>query len=57
MPTSIPVSTSARASLLSSKSASQRLDMTGLVPIALFSGIGLLISLVAILCGVQGGWF
>jgi hypothetical protein len=28
-----------------------------LVPIALFSGIGLLVSLVAILMGVQGAWY
>ena len=28
-----------------------------LVSIALFSGIGLLVSLVAVLCGVNGVWF
>jgi hypothetical protein len=28
-----------------------------LVPIVLFSGIGLLVSLVAILMGVQGVWY
>ncbi len=28
-----------------------------LVPIALFSGIGLLVSLVAVLMGVQGAWY
>jgi hypothetical protein len=28
-----------------------------LISIALFSGIGLLIALLAILCGVQGAWF
>jgi hypothetical protein len=28
-----------------------------LVPIALFSGIGLLVSLVAMLMGVQGAWY
>jgi len=28
-----------------------------LVTIALFSGIGLLVSLIAMLCGVQGAWF
>ena len=27
------------------------------VPIAIFSGLGLLISLVAIVFGVQGAWF
>ncbi len=32
-------------------------DFSQLIPIALFSGIGLLVSLVAILCGVQGAWY
>jgi len=57
MPTAIPASTSARALVPSRKSTGQRTDMTELVPIALFSGMGLLVSLVAILLGVQGGWY
>jgi hypothetical protein len=35
----------------------QRTEGHPLVPIALFSGIGLLVSLVAILMGVQGAWY
>jgi hypothetical protein len=37
--------------------SSQKSESHPLVAIALFSGIGLLISLVAILFGVQGVWF
>jgi hypothetical protein len=32
-------------------------DISQFIPIALFSGMGLLVSLVAILCGVQGAWY
>ncbi|MBR0796211.1 hypothetical protein JQ615_12510 [Bradyrhizobium jicamae] len=32
-------------------------DSSQLVAVALFSGIGLLISLVAVMLGVQGAWF
>jgi hypothetical protein len=46
-PTSIP------ASRISSRES----DHHQLVSIALFSGIGLLVSLVAVLFGVQGMWF
>ena len=52
MPTAIRVSTPISKSDVSKKS-----DSGQLVSIALFSGIGLLISLVAILFGVQGVWF
>jgi len=45
------------ASYISSKSISSEIDFSQLAPIALFSGIGLLVSLVAILSGVQGAWF
>jgi len=38
-------------------SSSENSDSEQLVTVALFSGIGLLISLVAIICGVQGVWF
>jgi hypothetical protein len=37
-------------------SASENSDSAQLISIALFSGIGLLISLVAVLMGVQGVW-
>jgi hypothetical protein len=38
-------------------SESAHSDSVEFVSIALFSGIGLLISLVAVLAGVQGVWF
>ena len=38
-------------------SASENSDSAQLVSIALFSGIGLLISLVAVIMGVQGAWY
>jgi hypothetical protein len=40
-----------------SSATSEKSDRSDLVSIALFSGIGLLVSLVAILCGVNGVWF
>jgi hypothetical protein len=38
-------------------SASENSDRAEFVSIALFAGIGLLISLVAVIFGVQGTWF
>ena len=32
-------------------------DRSGLAPIVLFSGIGILVALVAILSGVSGAWY
>ena len=56
MPTAIRVSTPAPKS--DSKSdISKKSDHNQFVSIALFSALGLLISLVAILFGVQGVWF
>ena len=37
--------------------ASENSDSAQFISIALFSGIGLLISLVAVIPGVQGVWF
>jgi len=37
-------------------STSQRSDTYELISVALFSGVGLLISLVAVIAGVQGVW-
>jgi hypothetical protein len=37
-------------------SARKESDFSTLIPVALFSGIGLLVSLIAILSGVQGVW-
>jgi hypothetical protein len=35
----------------------KRSDMSEFIGVALFSGIGLFISLVAVILGVQGTWF
>ena len=45
------------ASFVPSSSVTSSSDLSQFIPIALFSGIGLLVSLVAILCGVQGAWY
>ena len=42
---------------IATSSTSENSDSAELVSIALFSGIGLLISLVAVILGVQGAWF
>ncbi|MCA6122718.1 hypothetical protein J6500_12550 [Bradyrhizobium sp. WSM 1704] len=52
MPTAVRISTSIPVS-----SASENSDTSQLVAVVLFSGIGLLISLVACIFGVQGVWF
>jgi hypothetical protein len=40
-----------------SRDASQASRHNELVSVAIFSGLGLLISLIAVICGVQGAWF
>jgi len=45
------------ASYIPSRPVTSDFDFSQFVPIALFSGIGLLASLVAILSGVQGAWY
>ena len=45
------------ASIPDSKATSSQSDHHELVSIALFCGVGLLISLIAVLFGVQGSWF
>jgi hypothetical protein len=55
MPTAVR-STSIPATISSGKAVSRR-SRTQLVSIALFSALGLLISIVAVLFGVQGAWF
>jgi hypothetical protein len=35
----------------------RRTELDVFVSVALFSGIGLLISLVAVLCGMPGAWY
>ncbi len=51
MPKAARISTSAPAT------SSANSDSAQLVSIALFSGIGLLISRVAVILGVQGAWY
>jgi hypothetical protein len=46
-----------RVSFPASKISPQKSDGHPLVTIALFSELGLLASLIAILCGVQAVWF
>ena len=46
IPTSVPVSSEAEQS-----------DTGQFVSVALFSGIGLLISLIAVILGINGVWF
>lgn len=52
MPKAARISTSVPVSQASEKS-----EMSQLVTVAIFSGIGLLISLVAVILGIQGAWF
>jgi hypothetical protein len=53
MPTAIRVS----AAIPASNIASRKSDNHQLISIALFSGIGLFVSLVAVIFGVQGAWY
>ena len=46
-----------RISFPASKISSQKSDGHPLISIAIFSGVGLLASLIEILCGVQLVWF
>jgi hypothetical protein len=59
MPTVIRIAAPISASFASSEKSrhSEKSGHGELVSIALFSGIGLLVSLVAILTGVQGVWY
>jgi hypothetical protein len=52
MPKAARISTSVPVS-----STSENSDRDQFVSIAIFSGIGLLISLVAVIMGVQGAWY
>jgi len=53
MPTAIRSS----APISVSRTASGKFDYNQFVAVALFSGIGLLLSLVAVICDVQGAWY
>jgi len=53
MPTAVRVT----ASIPACSTASTKSDSHQLISIALFSGIGLFVSLVAVILGVQGVWY
>ncbi len=53
MPKAVRVSTP----IIATPVSSEKSDYHELVTIALFCGIGLLVSLIAVLTGVQGAWF
>lgn len=53
MPTAIRFS----ASIPVSNAASDKSDYNQYIAVALFSAIGLFVSLVAVMCGAQGVWY
>jgi|ERR1700761_6044406 len=57
MPKAARLASTIPATYIVSKPITGDFDFSQFVPIALFSGIGLLVSLVAIVNGVQGGWY
>lgn len=57
MPKAVRFASTILASYIRSRPVASQFDFSQFVPIALFSGIGLLVSLVAILSGVQGVWY
>jgi hypothetical protein len=57
MPKAVRFASTIPTSYISSKPVTRDFGFNQFVPIALFSGIGLLVSLVAILSGVQGVWY
>jgi hypothetical protein len=60
MPKAERISSSISAPLISTERSAisaKRSDTSELIGVALFSGIGLLVSLVAVILGVQGAWF
>jgi hypothetical protein len=54
---SAQIPASSASSVPASTASSEKSESHPLVSIALFSGIGLLVTLVAILLGVQGAWY
>ncbi len=58
MPTVIRLPESISQSSVSSENAeAKKSELDLFVPVALFSGVGLLISLIAILCGMTYAWY
>jgi hypothetical protein len=53
----IAVKIPASTALPASTASSEKSDNSTFVSIALFSGLGLLVSLIAVLLGVSGVWF
>jgi hypothetical protein len=53
----MPKAARVSAPIFASTGSSERFDDSPMISIALFSGIGLLVSLIAILMGVQGVWY
>ena len=56
MPKAVRLVSTRPASYIRSRPVTNDFDFNQFFPIALFSGIGLLVSLVAILSGVQAVW-
>jgi hypothetical protein len=57
MPKAARISVQIPASTTASTTTSEKSQSHQFVSIAIFSGIGLLVSLIAILMGVQGVWY
>jgi hypothetical protein len=57
MPKDVRLASTMPATYITARPISTDYDYGQLTPIALFSGIGLLVSLIAVLAGVQGSWF
>ena len=57
MPTAVRFSASIPAAISSGKAAIARRSRAQFVSIALFSALGLLASIIAVLLGVQGAWY
>jgi hypothetical protein len=57
MPKAVRLASAMPGTYITTRPISTDFDYSQLTPIALFSGIGLLVSLIAILSGVQGAWF
>jgi hypothetical protein len=57
MPKAVRLASTIPAPYIPSRPVTTDFDFSQFIPIALFSGIGLLVSLLAILSGVQGVWY
>jgi tellurite resistance protein TehA-like permease len=57
MPKAVRISAPISAPISGSTTSAAKSESHPLVSLALFSGIGLLVSLIAVLMGVQGVWY